>query len=209
MTSSDPTLQAAISRIRATMKEWGVTNSRLASELGVSRQYLWQVVHCRVHLSIERAEEIELVLNRVVAESRRHSTFGERLRAARRSAGFTLKEVASMIGYSWAGVERWEKDQCRPKPGVLFHLMSIYNSSGALLEGPSPATSRENLSSASGFAMAAQMAGTVGGFRIPLHTRAQAHSSTPDFGENGATLGITTGRRRRGPSGMPRQRPAI
>ena len=31
-----------------------------------------------------------------------------------------------MIGYTWVGVERWEKNLCRPKPGVLWHLCSLY-----------------------------------------------------------------------------------
>jgi transcriptional regulator with XRE-family HTH domain len=176
MTSSDPKLQASIARIRATMKSWGITNSRLASELGVSRQYLWQVVHRRVHLSPARADEIERVLNHLVADSRHHSTFGERLRAARRSAGFTLKEVASMIGYSWAGVERWEKDQCRPKPGVLFHLMSIYNSSSTMLEVPPPVRPLEAVTPSPAFLFAGQSGGALGEFQVPLHTRARAHS---------------------------------
>ena len=34
--------------------------------------------------------------------------------------------VAGLIGYSWGGVERWEKDQCVPKPGGLWHLFSLY-----------------------------------------------------------------------------------
>jgi transcriptional regulator with XRE-family HTH domain len=206
MASSDPKLQAAITRIRATMKEWGITNSLLATRLGVSRQYLWQVVHRRVHLSVERAQEIELVLNRLVADCRRNSTFGERLRAARRSAGFTLKEVASMIGYSWAGVERWEKDQCRPKPGVLFHLMSIYSSSTAFLNERAPAATRDVRAPAAGFALAGfavagRPAETLGGFNLPMHTRAQAHAAMPPYGAGGATMGVTTGRRRRAASG--------
>ena len=201
MASSDPKLQAAISRIRATMKEWGITNSRLADGLGVSRQYLWQVVNRRVHLSMERAQEIELVLNRLVVDCRRNSTFGERLRAARRSAGFTLKEVASMIGYSWAGVERWEKDQCRPKPGVLFHLMSIYSSSTAFLNEPAPAVTRDVRAPATGFALAGRSAEILGGFNLPMHTRAQAHAAMPPYERGGATLGVTTGRRRRAASG--------
>ena len=203
MTSSDPRLQASITRIRATMREWGITNASLASEMGVSRQYLWQVVHRRVHLSLERAEEIERILDRLIAQSRRHSTFGERLRAARRSAGFTLKEVASMIGYSWAGVERWEKDQCRPKPGVLWHLMSIYNSSSALLEDPSQVRSLEAGSSAPTLLFAGQSAGVLGEFHLPLHTRVQAHSPIEGYRNTGVTMGIAPGRRRRGSSGIP------
>lgn len=186
MTSSNPDLQAAITRIRATMKAWGITNSRLAAELGVSRQYLWQVVHRRVHLSLERAGEIERILDRLISETSQHSTFGERLRAARRSAGFTLKEVASMIGYSWAGVERWERDQCRPKPGVLFHLMSIYNSTGAMLEEPSPLRPVESRSPSPAVVFAGQSAAAFGQFFAPLHTRARAYAPVTTGGADGA-----------------------
>jgi transcriptional regulator with XRE-family HTH domain len=53
-------------------------------------------------------------------------TTGMRLRSARRRAGLTLKQTAHMIGYTWVAVERWEKDLCLPKPGVLFHLCHVY-----------------------------------------------------------------------------------
>jgi transcriptional regulator with XRE-family HTH domain len=208
MTSTDPKLLAIITRIRSTMKEWGVTNSDLATVLGVSRQYLWQVVNRRVHLSMVRATEIEAVLNRLVADSRRNSTFGDRLRAARRSAGFTLKEVASMIGYSWAGVERWEKDQCRPKPGVLFHLMSIYNSSGALLREPSVAVHNEAGASFAGVGLAALPPGSPGGYQLSLHTRAESHSPALPFGTDGSLLDLPPARRK-SPAGMSRPRRAV
>jgi transcriptional regulator with XRE-family HTH domain len=48
------------------------------------------------------------------------------MRAARIRAGFTLKEAAGLIGYTWVAVQRWEKDVCLPKPGVLLHLRSVY-----------------------------------------------------------------------------------
>jgi len=113
-------------RIRQKMQPWGITVSFLASRLGVSRQYAWQIVHYRTAMSFERASEIEAVVDRIIAEKSHMQTFGERLRAARRSAGLTLKEAARMIGYSWVGVERWERDLCLPKPGVLWHLLSMY-----------------------------------------------------------------------------------
>jgi transcriptional regulator with XRE-family HTH domain len=191
MTYNDPKLQESITRIRSAMKAWGITNSRLAAELGVSRQYLWQVVHRRVHLSLQRAEEIERVLDGLVATSMHHSTFGERLRAARRSAGLTLKEVAGMIGYSWAGVERWEKDMCRPKPGVLWHLMSIYNS-------PVPSAT-----------FAGVPPGASGEFGLHLLTRAQAHAPAAEFGNTGPTMGLDPGGRRRASSGLSRQPRAL
>jgi transcriptional regulator with XRE-family HTH domain len=49
-----------------------------------------------------------------------------RLHGARIAAGMTLKQVAAIIGYSWIAVERWEKNTCPPKPGVLWHLRHIY-----------------------------------------------------------------------------------
>ena len=54
------------------------------------------------------------------------ATIGSQLRAARVRAGFTLKEIAVLIGYTWVAVQRWEKDVCLPKPGVLLHLRSVY-----------------------------------------------------------------------------------
>jgi len=206
MTSSEPQVQAAITRIRATMKEWGITNAMLANAMHVSRQYLWQVVHRRVHLSLERAEEIERILDRLVAERKHHSTFGERLRTARRAAGFTLKEVASMIGYSWAGVERWEKDMCRPKPGVLWHLMSIYNASSAVFDGPSPARSLQAASPPPALLFAGQSAEALGDFQLPLHTRMQAHAPMEGYATAGASIGLAPERRRRDPSRLPRPR---
>jgi transcriptional regulator with XRE-family HTH domain len=174
MTSSDPRVQATVSRLHASMKTWGITISRLAAEAGVTRQYLWQIIHRRVHLSLDRARSIERILDRLVAERRRSSTFGERLRTARKSAGFTLKEAAAMIGYSWAGVERWEKDVCRPKPGVLWHLMSIYNTSRP--EELVQVHSHDALPPAGVYALRA--AASDADFRIPLQTRLRAYSPT-------------------------------
>ena len=66
-------------------------------------------------------------------------SFGEQLRAARLASGLTLKQVAGLIGYSWVGVERWEKDVCRPKPGVLWHLFTLYgDSSRSMYPGMPP-----------------------------------------------------------------------
>ncbi|MCK5573987.1 MAG: hypothetical protein KAJ12_14550, partial [Bacteroidetes bacterium] len=36
----------------------------------------------------------------------------------------------NLIGYSWVGVQRWERDQCLPKPGVLWHLLNLYGVAG-------------------------------------------------------------------------------
>ena len=119
-------VESVIERIRRKMKPWGITVTFLAGELGVSRQYAWQIVHYRTFLSLDRILQIEKVVDAIIAKRKHLSTFGERLRASRISAGFTLKQVATMIGYSWVGVERWEKNICLPKPGVLWHLCTVY-----------------------------------------------------------------------------------
>ncbi len=121
-----PEVQAVVERIRKNMRRWGISVSFLARQLDVTRQYAWQIVHYRTPLSVDRALEIEEVINQIIARRMHLRTFGDRLRAARLSAGLTLKEVAEMIGYTWVGVERWEKNVCMPKPGVLWHLCSVY-----------------------------------------------------------------------------------
>ncbi|MGB2959449.1 MAG: helix-turn-helix transcriptional regulator [Bacteroidota bacterium] len=137
----DTRVQEVVERIREKMRPWGITATFLASQLGVSRQYAWQIVHYRTFLSLEKALEIEQVVDSIITKKSHIKTFGERLRAARRSAGLTLKEVASLIGYSWVGVQRWERDQCLPKPGVLWHLLNLYGVAGQKgTELASPAT---------------------------------------------------------------------
>lgn len=121
-----PEVDEVVQRIVKKMKPWGITLSYLAQNLGVSRQYAWQIIHYRTILSRAKALEIEKAVDRIIEERAHVRTFGDRLRAARISAGFTLKEVGSMIGYTWVGVERWEKNQCVPKPGVLWHLCNLY-----------------------------------------------------------------------------------
>lgn len=116
-------------RVRKNMKRWGITVSFLAEQLGVSRQYAWQTVHYRTPLSVEKAAEIERTVDTIIAQRMHMRSFGEQLRAARIASGLTLKQVAEMIGYSWVGVERWEKNICRPKPGVLWHLFMLYGDS--------------------------------------------------------------------------------
>ena len=115
-----------VSRLRGKMKPWGVTISFLAAELGVSRQYAWQILNNDTSLSVERAREIEGIVDGIIEAGRHLGSLGARLRAARNAAGLTLKEAANLIGYSWVGVQRWEKDICLPKPGVLWHLMQVY-----------------------------------------------------------------------------------
>jgi transcriptional regulator with XRE-family HTH domain len=57
---------------------------------------------------------------------KKKKSIGGRLKAARINAGFTLKQVAEVISYTWVAVQRWEKGVCLPKPGVLRHLAHIY-----------------------------------------------------------------------------------
>jgi transcriptional regulator with XRE-family HTH domain len=120
------TTHRTMERVRDDMKRAGITVSFLAAELGVSRQYAWQAVHYRAPLSEERAREIAGTVERIIAQRSHMRSFGQQLRAARLASGMTLKQVAGLIGYSWVGVERWEKDICRPKPGVLWHLFTLY-----------------------------------------------------------------------------------
>lgn len=122
----DRNVSEVLTRTRRQMKQWGITVSYLARQLGVSRQYAWQVIHHRTVVSEGRARELNRSVEAIISGRRHLATFGDRLRAARVAAGFTLKEVAALIGYSWVGVERWEKDVCLPKPGVLWHLLSLY-----------------------------------------------------------------------------------
>lgn len=142
-------VERVIERIRTKMKPWGVTVTFLAVELGVSRQYAWQIVEYKTFLSLDRVLEIEKVVDSIIAKRKHLSTFGERLRAARISAGFTLKQVAAMIGYSWVGVERWEKNICLPKPGVLWHLCTVYCIGEDWLT-PAPAATERHRGSAFG-----------------------------------------------------------
>lgn len=125
-------------RVRDDMKRWGVTNAFLAAQLGVSRQYVWQALHGRTPLSSARAEEIARHVDRIITGRAHMRSFGEQLRAARVASGMTLKQVAGLIGYSWVGVQRWERDVCRPKPGVLWHLFSLYGDSSRSMRPGTP-----------------------------------------------------------------------
>jgi len=119
-------VRGAIARIRRKTEGNGVGVSFLARRLRVSRQYAWQILHAQTFLSLERAQEIEAMVDSIIARRLHIRSFGDRLRAARKSAGLTLKQTAAMIGYTWVAVQRWEKDVCLPKPGVLWHLAAIY-----------------------------------------------------------------------------------
>ena len=125
-TTGSNEVEAILGRVRQKMKAWGITISYLSRQVGVSRQYGWQMVHHRTLVSPYRAAELDRTVDALIQARNHLGTFGQRLRAARIAAGFTLKEVAGLIGYSWVGVERWERDVCLPKPGVLWHLLSLY-----------------------------------------------------------------------------------
>ena len=117
---------AIIERIRHKMRPWGITITFLAMQLGVSRQYVWQIVYYRTMISRDKALEVEHTVDESILHRHHMKTFGDRLRAARIAGGLTLKQVAGMIGYTWIAVARWEKNKCLPKPSVLLHLRNIY-----------------------------------------------------------------------------------
>ncbi len=103
-----------------------MTPAQVAMGLGVSRQYVWVILQGRSYVSEGKLNEIERLVGEWITRQKEARTDGQRLRAARLYAGLTLKEVADLIGYSWVAVERWEKDHCLPKPGVLWHLRHVY-----------------------------------------------------------------------------------
>jgi hypothetical protein len=126
MIHRDPEVDERRGMTIAKMRRWGITVARLAMELGVSRQYAWQLVHHTACVSREKELELEEAVNRIAERHARSKSLGGRLRAARIAAGLMLKEAAEKIGYGWVAVERWELDICRPKPGVLWHLCAVY-----------------------------------------------------------------------------------
>ena len=142
--------EEVVGRIRTKMKEWGITATFLATQLGVSRQYAWQIIHYKTFLSVERALEIENTVDSIISQQKHVRTVGDRLRAARIAAGLTLKEVAHALGYTWVGVERWEKNICRPTPSVLWHLLTLYG-----VESLSPVRNQER----------------IPGFETPVHVK--------------------------------------
>lgn len=119
-----------VSRISDKMKRWGITVTFLSNQLKVSRQYAWQIKYYRTSVSRKRALEIEGIVDAIIQQGRHVRTFGDRLRAARIAAGMTLKQAAEAIGYTWVGVERWEKNICIPKPGALTRLLDLYGGQG-------------------------------------------------------------------------------
>ncbi|HTR98199.1 MAG TPA: helix-turn-helix transcriptional regulator [Bacteroidota bacterium] len=128
-------MSAAVRGMRAKMAEWGISPVFLARTLGVSRQYVWQVLNGPSSLSAGRAKAIEGSIDLIIERQMHLRTLGERLRAARRSAGMTLKEVAKTIGYSWVVVERWERDVALPSLRVLLRLCGVYGVSFEIVGG--------------------------------------------------------------------------
>ncbi len=122
----DTQVEEILKRSASKMKQWGITVTYLSSQLGVSRQYAWQVMYHRTMVSHSKALQVESTIDAIITHQSHVRSFGDRLRAARISKGLTLREVADIIGYSWVGVERWEKNVCLPKPGVLWHLQTLY-----------------------------------------------------------------------------------
>jgi len=126
---------AAVQRIRGKMTEWGISHTFLAGCLGVSRQYVWQVLNATSTLSVPKARLIEEAIDLIIDRQMHLRTLGDRLRAARRSAGMTLKEVAGSLGYSWVVIERWETNATLPSLQVLLRLCSVYGVSFEIVSG--------------------------------------------------------------------------
>ena len=129
---------SAVQSISGKMEDWGVSHTFLAGQLGVSRQYVWQVLHQPIALSPAKARIIEDVVDLIIARQMHLRTLGDRLRAARRAAGLTLKEVASEIGYSWVVIQRWEKNVCLPGLEVLLRLCGVYGVSFEIVRSGRP-----------------------------------------------------------------------
>jgi transcriptional regulator with XRE-family HTH domain len=138
---------AAVRNISGKMEEWGVSHTFLAGQLGVSRQYVWQVLNQPTALSEERARVIEVVVDAIIERQMHLRTLGDRLRAARRAAGLTIKEVAAKIGYSWVVLQRWEKNVSLPGLEVLLRLCGVYGISFEIVRaaGAGPKSPRHRL----------------------------------------------------------------
>lgn len=67
--------------------------------------------------------------------------FGEKIRAARKSAGLTQRQLADRLGVSNTSVCNWEKDLSRPDADTIHSLCQILglspNSFYGAAEGPS------------------------------------------------------------------------
>jgi len=128
-------IAAVVGGMRAKMAEWGISPVFLARNLGVSRQYVWQVFNTPSSVSAEKARAIGEAIDLIIERQEHLRTLGDRLRAARRSAGMTLKEVAKTIGYSWVVIERWETNAALPSLQVLPRLCGVYGISFEIAGG--------------------------------------------------------------------------
>lgn len=126
VTGQDQPTRERVQGLRGRVRHWGLTPAVVARRLGVSRQYVWQVLHGESAITETRLSRLESAVNELIELRKNPRTFGERLRTARLTAGMTLRETAALIGYSWVAIERWEQDVCLPKPGVLWHLRHLY-----------------------------------------------------------------------------------
>ena len=122
------------------MRPWGVTITDVAMEMGVSRQYIWQILYGKTPVSDRKAQDVERCVEWIIERRKSASTLGTRLHTARIAAGLTLKQTAGLIGYSWVAVERWEKNVCVPKPGVLWHLRHVYGADDNWLPAVHPSS---------------------------------------------------------------------
>jgi transcriptional regulator with XRE-family HTH domain len=65
--------------------------------------------------------------------------FGERVRRARRNAGYTQRSVANQLGCSSRTIGDWERGYHTPQPGLFLEFARLVNASTAWLydgEGP-------------------------------------------------------------------------
>jgi len=147
---ADAEVVAAVESISGKMGQWGLTHSFLADRLGVSRQYVWQVLNQPAALSSAKARIIEEAVDLIIERQMHLRTLGDRLRAARRAAGLTLKDVASKIGYSWVVIQRWEKNVSLPGVETLLRLCGVYGISIEIAHpaGPRHGDSRHRIRSA-------------------------------------------------------------
>lgn len=56
-------VEQIILRLRNKMRPWGITITFLAMQLGVSRQYVWQIVYYRTLISREKVLEVERIVD--------------------------------------------------------------------------------------------------------------------------------------------------
>ena len=138
MKESEREVHAAVQGMRGKMEAWGISHTFLARQLDVSRQYVWQVLNKPALLSPVKARMIGEKVDLIIARQMHLRTLGDRLRAARRSADMTLKDVAATIGYSWVVVQRWEKNVSLPGIPVLLRLCGVYGISFEIVRSDRP-----------------------------------------------------------------------